>query len=284
MVGTETVLTNTVFRDEKSIWNLAARSGPKIKNDSLMNGEVVANFANKLKRNSKKLLSGLMLAGALGATGAVGAASMDVLNFENANLDSPFLMNGDHVQFGNFFVETYTGSGDGFAAVLFDGNDAGQCSLKCPVNNKTNYLGVLDDSYFFFGMNDGSDMHVTGLSASFIAADQTTLPAVAGILQLIGFDVNGNQITSALQVPLSGFSTAGSLNFTNFSLPASFSNVAVNAVAVLGYACNAAGSCSRTSGLANFAIDNIKLPEPTSLALFGLAAAGLAAARRRRAA
>lgn len=248
----------------------------------------MATFANKLKRNSSKILTGLMLAGALGASGAVSAASMDVLNFQQA-VDSPFLFNGDHVKFGNFWVETYSGvapaPGDDapLAATIIDGSAADQCYLQCPVNNKTNYLGVLDDGYFFFGMNDNSLMHVTGLSASFIATDQTTLPSLAGLLVLQGFNANGTPLGSALQVPLSGFSK-GVLNFTSFNLPVSFSNNAVSFVRVLGYACDSSSNCSRANGLSNFAVDDIRIPEPASLALFGLAGVGMFAVRRRRAA
>jgi hypothetical protein len=51
---------------------------------------------------------------------------------------------------------------------------------------------------------------------------------------------------------------------------------------VFGLECDAAGKCSQT-GQANFAIDDIStIPEPGSLALFGLGLAGLGLAARRR--
>ena len=62
-----------------------------------------------------------------------------------------------------------------------------------------------------------------------------------------------------------------------------FLSLALVEVDFYGYACNAAGACSRTQDIAQFALDNIvvDLPEPATLALTGVAVAALAARRRR---
>ncbi len=211
-------------------------------------------------------------------------AQADVLNFENLTLDSPFLYDSMEFISGKFFVDTYTGSGDGFAATLFDGSASDQCFLQCPVNNPTNYLGVMDDSYIYFGLTSGLNMRVTSLAASFIGSGNPSYPARAGVLVMQGFTALGALAGSAIQVSLAGPNSSGNFNFANYNLGA-FGNTDVNFVRILGYACDAT-TCSRATGLSNFAIDNINvtvIPEPASIALFGLAAAGLIAARRRRA-
>lgn len=226
-----------------------------------------------------------MVAGALGAGGM---AQADVLNFENIGLEQPILLNANEFISGNFFVDTYTGAGAGFAGFLFDGSDGTQCDLQCPVNNPTSYLGIFDDSYILFGLTSGLNMRVTSLQASFIGIGDPTVKygATAGILVMQGYNAAGAATGGAIQVPLARPDASGNFNFANYNLGA-FGNTEVNIVRILGYACDAAGSCTRASGMSNFAIDNINatvIPEPASIALFGLAAAGLIAARRRRAA
>jgi hypothetical protein len=242
----------------------------------------VINFTKKIKCSSGKFVKQLVMAAAIASSGA---ASAGVLNFEGPNNlgDSPFLYSGTQYNFSNgFTVETtYSGAAGDFNGMLIDGSDNGLCYLSCPVNNPTNYLAILEDSYMYFYLTNGGKMRVASLSASFIGAGQPSFPAVAGLLVLQGYNFDSGAVGNAIQVALSGPNSAGQFNFANYSL-GSFSNNQVDYVRILGYACDASGSCSRSTGLANFAIDNITIPEPGSLALLGLAAAGFAAARRRR--
>jgi hypothetical protein len=245
----------------------------------------VTYFAKSLKRRSAKFLQQFVIAAAITASSV---ASAGVLNFEGPNslVDGPVLLGGAAYQFSNgFTVQTASvdNSSGYLAGMLIDGSDNGLCYLSCPVNNQTNYLAMLDDSYLFIYMTNGEKFKMTGLSASFIGAVDS-YPAVAGLLVLQGYSYATGAVGNALQVALSGPNSAGNFNFANFSL-GSFGNNTVDYVRILGYICDASGNCNRSNGVANYALDDIitrSVPEPGSLALFGLAAAGIAAARRRR--
>lgn len=233
-------------------------------------------------RSTGKFLKKIVAAAALSACTF---AQAGMLNFEDA-VDSPFVFAGDHVQIGEFWIESYGGpfTSDLVGAII-DGSDSGNCvSVSCPVNNKSHYYAGLDDGYFYFGLNSDGPFKVKSLQASFIGAGQASFPAVSGLLLLQGFNAAGNAVGNSLQLALAGPNSSGNFNFANYNTGA-FGNTSVSFVQVLGYACDATGSCNRSSNLANFAIDNIEtVPEPTSIALLGLGVAGLAFARRRRAA
>jgi hypothetical protein len=244
----------------------------------------VITISKTPQRNTGKLLKKIIAAAALSACSF---AQAGVLDFEQ-ELDSPFLFTSDHVQMGEYWIETYGGTLDtDFAGAVVDGSSNDTCSgLACPVNNSSHYYAGLDDGYFYFGLNNDARFRVNSLQASFIGAGQASFPSLSGLLVLQGFNAAGAGVGSAIQVPLAGPNIKGEFNFNTFSLGA-FSNTTVSYVRVLGYACDASTLCSRNTDLANFAIDNIvttTVPEPTSIALLGLGVAGFAFARRRRAA
>lgn len=248
----------------------------------LIHGDVVATIANKLKRASGGLFKQLALAAALGACSV---ASAGVLTFDGPNnLDSPFIFGNTEYHFNGYTVETRAGTGTAFdyAGQLIDGNDPFGCDIGCPINNKTNYLALLDDAYVFINLDSNAPFRLSRISASFIGNGQASFGSVAGILQLQGFSNTLGAIGGVAQINLAG-PTNGSFNFTNYNLGA-FSNNLIDYVRIVGFACDATGSCTRAAGLSNFAIDNVTIPEPGSVTLLGLAAAGLIAARRRRAA
>lgn len=248
---------------------------------STRTGAVVANIAKTQNSNTGAFLKSVIAAAALSAC-AVAQADV-TLNFEG---DSPgiFYAGQQTVIDDKYWIETYGGTlTTDLAGVIIDGSDRFACDsgISCPVNNKSKYLGLLDDSYFFFGLADDSQFRLTSLQASFIGAGQA-YPATSGILQLQGYNAAGATVGSVLQLGLSG-PTNGAFNFANYNTGA-FGNQLVSFVRVLGFACDAAGTCNRTSNLSNFAIDNIvTVPEPTTLALLGLGLAGFGVSRRRRA-
>lgn len=245
----------------------------------------MVNFANNFKRSSVKFVTQLVVAAAVAASGAASAGVLDFEGPNSLNGDPILLSNQSYLFNGGFVVQTASvlnTTGD-LAGLLIDGSDNGLCFMSCPVNNQSNYLALLADSYMYIYMLDGSKLRVSGLSASFIG-DSDSYPAVAGLLVLQGYSYTTGAVGGSIQVGLPGPDSTGQFNFRDYSL-GSFANTQIDYLRILGYACDSTGSCNRNLGLANFAIDNVRtVPEPGSIALFGLAAAGVLAARRRRAA
>jgi hypothetical protein len=235
------------------------------------------------KRSKGKILKSIIAAAAFSVCSF---AQAGVLNFETP-VDIPIFFTTDHVEFGEYWVETYGGTDtSGFVGAIIDGSSTDICTspLSCPVNNNTNYFAGLDDGYMYFGLNSDGAFKLKSLQASFIGAGLASYPATSGLLVLQGFDLAGNAVTNALQLGLAG-PTNGAFNFATYNLGA-FGDIDVNFVRVLGYACDSTGSCNRAAGVANFALDNLTtttVPEPGTWMLFGLGLAGLAYSRRRTA-
>ena len=240
------------------------------------------------KRAAGALLNSLVLAAALGASSM---AQADVLTFEDA--PGPIAFAGSEYTFGNYWVQTLDNVNEGdMAGNFINGADqADICfDLRCPVNNQTGYLATLNDGYFAFGLTNGSLFTLDSMRVSFIGTGQTSFPVVSGLLILAGFDANFNLIQTSSQIAVGGPGTNGQFSFANANLGA-FADTAFAAVRVLGYACNAAGSCSRAGNAAAFAFDDIVttseavavVPEPASWLLIGLGLLGLGAVKRKRA-
>ncbi len=191
-------------------------------------------------------------------------------------------LSGQSVWFDPFSNAAGAQNGDLVGSLL-----SGACAdLLCPVNNPTQYVGMLDDGVLAFGMTGGLTFSVKSFSAAFIGSGDP-LQSTPGFVRLQGVR-DGMSLTATFA--LTGLDSNGQLNFNTINTGA-FGNYEFDYVYAFGFACAAPGggtTCSAFStNRAQFALDDIVIehvPEPASLALLAVAGIAAGSVTRRRAA
>ncbi|MES2321984.1 MAG: NF038120 family PEP-CTERM protein [Pseudomonadota bacterium] len=248
------------------------------------------------KNNQNKRDSGLRRSvttlGAMLALAFAAPAMAGTIDFESlppaAYMSSESVnTSGYNLLFVNGPVAAEFGFESGIGTVIDSGN-AMSCDIAgCPVGAAGNYLAILNDGAVKM-TRGGHQFSISSLDFAFVAPVPVG-PGDYGRLQLTGTLSDGSMLSTMLAFP--GQNSNFQFLFGASDLDAAFRGSVFTSLTINACLWDGNGDCSNSFdspafNQAQFAIDNVvlnEIPEPGSIALFGLAAGALGLSRRRAA-
>lgn len=206
------------------------------------------------------------------ALASVTAQASVIANFEDV---TPTLFSGTSITSGEY---RFTSDAFGFSGV----DSAGAFLFgNAPANPTGQFLFMLNNDGMIVDRIDGGAFFLAGFDAAFIAPVGGLGGGIQpGELHVFGQQSDGDIVSDIFQFSMS--TGSGDFSFSQFSTSA-LAAEALRAAYFIACVYQANGSCSfdAMDVPAQFALDNLRTPEPGTAAL-ALAALGLLAMRRRR--
>ena len=252
------------------------------------------NCKNNQKTSDLGLRRGLTTLGAMLALAFAAPAMAGTIDFESQppaayQSDESITSDGYNLLFVNGPVAQFFGFASAIGTVL-DSADPSSCDVTgCPEGAAGSYLGILNDGAVKLSRaGQNAWFTVDSLDFAFVAPLPIG-PGDFGRLVLSGELKDGGTMSTMLAFP--GQNNAGQFTFGASALDAAFRGAVFTSLTINACLWDFAGECSNSldsnaGNQAQFAIDNVVLndvPEPGSIALFGLAAGALGLSRRRAA-
>ncbi|GAB2873158.1 hypothetical protein GCM10027277_48040 [Pseudoduganella ginsengisoli] len=245
---------------------------------------------------TRSILKSALATAMFGAAIWAPAAQASVTSFIDFNGISPLNLNGNEsVQLGDY---TLTAKASPLAQLLGPDIEA-QAGSGMTVNNGTEACTILacpaSDSQYYAGINDGSvdfsakanDFQISSLNFAFVGPIVGLPDFSYGQLILTGQKVGGGIITAARN--FAGQNANGDFMFSHWDLGADWADQHLTSLSISSCVFTNDGCVNSVDfpafNNAQFAIDDLKMttvPEPGSIALLMLGAAGMGMASRRR--
>lgn len=226
----------------------------------------------------KKMIRQLYISAAIaGAALSPQVHAATVIDFEGAGLTGLYFPGDSFTQ--NGFKMTV-----GFDAGIVDG--VGGFTSGAPSGDPTQFYAQLNEGELILERNNGGLFNLDGFDAAFVALN----PAPGGTTVLVVQATFGDGTFGGVAFSFLGSST-DRFPFGRYNNPTDFANF-TNVKLIEFFACSYDGTNFCATGLQNngqFALDNINVtavtsvPEPTTVALFGMGLIGLALRSRRSA-
>jgi len=248
------------------------------------------------KNNQNKRDSGLRRSvttlGAMLALAFAAPAMASTIDFESqppavyAN-DETISTNGYNLLFVNSPIGELLDLDGGIGTILDSGNPMSCDITGCPAGAAGNYLAILNDGGVKM-TRGGHQFAISSLDFAFVSPVPVG-PGDYGRLQLTGTLSDGSTLSTMLAFP--GQNSNFQFLFGGSDLDAAFRGAVFTSLTINACLWDFNGDCSNSvdspaMNQAQFAIDNVvlnEIPEPGSIALFGLAAGALGLSRRRAA-
>jgi hypothetical protein len=210
---------------------------------------------------------------AIGIAAACSTASASIVTFES--FTPGIFSNGDTNVNGKQIITTL-GQG-GFDGAIINGADPFSCDIAvCPSGNSSHYYAGLNDG----GMsltNLGGATQLRGLDFGFILPVDAVLSFAVG--RLVVIDNEGAMISREFNLQ----DKNGKYSFAHWNIGGLFGHTGSTQFTFLACLYTDSGECvNPANNQAQFAIDNIDVPEPATVSLFGISILGMLAAARRR--
>lgn len=252
-----------------------------------VNGTMASPFAGSLRKLSLSLLGAATLFAGQSQAGIMSVDFEDQTWLYGSSYGDALYESGDLFVHKNVLF-SFSSLDTGSVGSIVDGSDPYNCyGMKCPTNNGSLYYTGLNDGWLTMsqqGSAQQSGIRLLGMDFGFVETLAGLGAYSVGKMVLTASRFDGSFVQLMKDFPLRD--ARGDHQFARWDdIDTVLGGERFSAISLNACLYDVNGACVReTAKKGSFAIDNLRfdVPEPTSVAVFGFALAGLLLSRRRQ--